>query len=62
MDEHEQLKRLFAIIDEEEQARREAYVSYCEDVRRKLGDEAKVMTFEEWEEEFEKSGGWAKYF
>lgn len=56
------LKALKAILEEEEKSRREAYKSYCDDIISEWGDNAKLMTFEEWEKEFEECGGWANYF
>lgn len=58
----DKLERLQRIIDEETEARKEAYFGYCEEIRYEWGDNAKVMTFEEWEREFEELGGWKNYF
>ena len=56
------LETLQKIIDEETEARKEAYFDYCKEMRCEWGDNVKVMTFEEWEKEFEELGGWKNYF
>lgn len=51
-------ERLKQIIEEEEQARKNCYQSYCEELRYEWGDNAVPMSFEEWEKDFEEHGGW----
>ncbi len=58
----DKVKRLEQIIEEEIEARKEAYKGYCEEMHYEWGDTVKVMSFEEWEKEFESLGGWKSYF
>lgn len=59
----EELEEMDSSIDEEELKRRkDAYFGYCEEMRYEWGDNVKVQSYKEWEEEFEARGGWDNYF